>query len=358
MTTRNREQLEDAYAKSILSGGGSNMRFTASVPSVCRGLWEDMSKFLSEALMLRFMQPAVEAVIRLPDSKRRFTCAPNISKAAQQREVPTDATLRFDRKWTVREKFEASFGQTLIYVVLRCRAAKRFRGGMIPYTVQVRKTWGRAYTELHANFIYLEVDEDPVRVYLMEPNGRRFTQNTDAVPRLEAAIRSANEIARAQGLSSSRFFEAGVHVIGTEGVQNNLGYSVEARAQTESYGICGAVTFWSVHKWLVHTEDMDLRDFVPLLEAEVKADPRKARRDVLDFMNGVTKYMAEDLGDGTRINKLLKKKLQDDLDRFRSDACVSSCSAYTDHIEVGVSGTMGGVEYEFALSVPDGVCGG
>ena len=50
--TRSRELLEEAYAKSILSGG-SHMRFVGSFPSMCRGLWEEVSRFLADALMLR-----------------------------------------------------------------------------------------------------------------------------------------------------------------------------------------------------------------------------------------------------------------------------------------------------------------
>jgi hypothetical protein len=318
------KRLEDEYSRSPFGRINVNIRLNATGPSnrcVRDALKKISATRLEEVVQIRSLQFLTDNLIR----QKGIVCAPHV-KASVDDDGKDLVNLPFDRKWTMFEKINANFAQTLAYVVQRCHKSNKYRGALMPIRVMSGQVG-------HANMLYIDLASTPATVYLFEPNGRQHVQETNADEIITAAILGANKLVNPMTEKGRNIISETWRIADVSGVQTAFGYKqhVDRYILRRGIGICGAVTFWTVYKWLnQETDFLPLDVYIQGLVHKVKKKVARYRKDILKFMIQVREHMTTK----NRFAHSTHKRLRRDMQKF---TCITACDSITIDIEYSVS---------------------
>ena len=271
------KDLEAEYNKSVFHGYSFEAE---AIYTTCPG-----SRVLTQRdtiqnmFIIRGMQLITDLMIR----KVSKVCAPHvINRIRNDFDNSSAFGLPYDRKWSLFEKASANFAQTMLYVISACKKTS-MRGALLPIVVGMKN----GSSTLHANMLYLDTRSSPAIVYIFEPNGASFTQETDTITNVKESIRIANK------LSNKITFLPEPVIAVVKGIQSAFNYTktVTSTSITERWdgvAICSAVTYWTVYHWL--NTDREFTEFCASLEKAIIKKPDYFKNNMMRFLKKFTKF--------------------------------------------------------------------
>ena len=288
-----------------------------------------------EVMRIRSLQILTNILLR----SNNVVCAPHMRCSFDDGDL---VNLNFDRKWSIFEKASAGFGQTLAYVVVRCK--KTYKGALLPLDVSSTETGVG-----HANMIFIDLRNDQAECYLFEPNGESFVSKTNAKSKIKSAIRVANKLLGKMMISPS------VHLANVKGVQSAFGYEkkVTGRYTYETWhgiGICGAVTFWTMYHWL-RSSNPSFPDYAEELARKIESNTDMYRTNILDFMVKMTELLLSEGNDQNKHANTFSERtfraLKRDI-KSRLHACTCEGTEVDIIYDVSLGSIRGGGTLEFS----------